>query len=348
MSRIDWIVLRRIGGRVGLTVAVLFGLLCLVESLDSSRFRLLSGIGGPLLAIAAIVVAAARNVVGTLPVTVLIGTIIGALDLQAHRELTVIKAAGISIWRIVRAPVAAALLLGLVVALVGDTLAIQFSRAMPANRTASDVWLEQRGPDGAFILHARRALDNGRLLEDVSVYGTSELPRTRIEAPAARLEPGAWVLDDAIRYRADAAPERLATLWLATTTTAGDMQVRLTSSRDLTFGELMALVGDGVADPALRAAALTSFVRLLALPVLLAGSVLMGFAFTSGYRRTNKYGGAVLYGVVLGFVVYVVTELAIRSGSAGALDPTFAAGGPAFVAVVIGLTVLLYREDGRA
>jgi lipopolysaccharide export system permease protein len=46
-------------------------------------------------------------------------------------------------------------------------------------------------------------------------------------------------------------------------------------------------------------------------------------------------------------VVYVVTELATRSGFAGVLDPTFAAAGPAFVAIVIGLTVLLYKEDGR-
>ena len=44
----------------------------------------------------------------------------------------------------------------------------------------------------------------------------------------------------------------------------------------------------------------------------------------------------------------IVTELAIRSGFAGVLDPAFAASGPAFVAIVIGLTVLLYKEDGRA
>jgi lipopolysaccharide export system permease protein len=126
------------------------------------------------------------------------------------------------------------------------------------------------------------------------------------------------------------------------------MQVRLTSARDLTFVELVNVVAQNVADPDLRAAAITSLLSLLALPGLLTGSVLIGFAFTSGYRRTNKYGGAVLYGVVLGFVVYVVTELANRSGYAGVLDPAFAAAGPAFVAIVIGLTVLLYKEDGRA
>jgi lipopolysaccharide export system permease protein len=137
-------------------------------------------------------------------------------------------------------------------------------------------------------------------------------------------------------------------LAIPTRTTAADMRIRLTSARDLTFAELWSMVSGRVADPALRAAALTSLLRLLALPALLCGSVLIAFAFTSGYRRTNKYGAAVLYGIVLGFVVYVITELANRSGFAGVLDPTFAAAGPAFVAIIIGLTVLLYREDGRA
>jgi lipopolysaccharide export system permease protein len=56
----------------------------------------------------------------------------------------------------------------------------------------------------------------------------------------------------------------------------------------------------------------------------------------------------VVYAILIGFVVFVITEMADRAGSAGSLDPTFAACGPAFVAIVIGLTVLLYREDGWA
>ena len=34
MSRIDWIILRRLSARIAVTVVVFFGLLCLVESLD--------------------------------------------------------------------------------------------------------------------------------------------------------------------------------------------------------------------------------------------------------------------------------------------------------------------------
>lgn len=351
MNRIDWIILRRLAGRIAITVLVFFGLLCLVESLDTWRFETLSKIGGPPLAILAIVTGATRTVVGTLAVTVLIGTIIGVLDLQSRRELTVIKATGISIWRVLRAPLAGALLLGIVGAFVVMPLAININRGLPvssARPSGETLWLEQNGADGPYILTAERARPGGTILDRVTLFFTDADDRARIEAPVASLAEGAWILTDAVRYRIDSTPQSLPRLSVATATTAGDMQVRLTSPRELTFSELVNVVSQNVADPSLRAAAITSLLRLLALPGLVAGSVLIGFAFTSGYRRTNNYGGTVLYGIVLGFVVYVVTELANRSGYAGVLDPAFAAAGPAIVAIVIGLTVLLYKEDGRA
>lgn len=349
MKRIDWVILRRLAARVGMTVVVFFGLLCLVESLDTWRFTALTKAGGPLLALTGIAIGAFRTIVGTLPVVLLVGTIIGVLDLQSRRELTVIKATGVSIWRIVLFPVLAAVILGGFISFVGDPFAISVGRGLPAARSSGGpLWLEQRGSDGFYILNADRVRDQGRALDGVSLFFTDARDRVRVEAESARLAEGAWELTNAVRYRLDSAPEKLDRLRVSTATTAGDMRVRLTAVTDLTFGELVNIVSQNVADPELRAAAITSLLRLLALPGLLVGSVLIGFAFTSGYQRTNKYGGAVLYGVVLGFVVYVVTELAYRSGYAGVLDPASAAAGPAFVAIVIGLTVLLYKEDGRA
>lgn len=349
MTRIDWIILSRLASRVGMTVAVFFGLLCLVESLDIWRFQTLSRIGGPLLALTAIVNGAARIAQGTLAVTVLIGTIIAVLELQRRRELTVILASGISIWRVLRAPLIAALLLGLMASFALAPLTLVVDRSLPvsaARDRTGDLWMEQRGSAGNYNLHAGRTLSNGTSLSGVSIYFTDG-DFDRIEAESAKLAPGQWVLTSVIRYRAHAAPETLDTLSVPTTTTPGDMRIRLNSTRDLTFSEMVNILSQSVADPVLRSSILTSFLGLLALPALLVGSVLIGFAFTSGYQRTNKRGATVLYGIVLGFVVYVVTELATRSGAAGVLDPAFAALGPAFAAICIGLTVLLYKEDGR-
>ena len=348
MTRLDWIVLRRVAARVGITFAVFFGIAALAVSLDLGRFGELSRIGGPLLGLSGIVTSALRTSVSVLPIVVLIGTIIGVLDLQARREMTIIKSSGASIWQVARAPLYAAIVLGLFVGLIGQTVVLDADRYIDEGQShGGGIWLEQKGKDGDFVLEADRARKFGTELDGVTVFVTGGA-RDRIVATSAHLVDGAWVLSEAMRYRPDAAPEPIATLRLATETSAGDMRVKLTSARDLTLPELIDAVGAQIADPDLRAGALTYLYGLLILPAFLGASVLIGFAFTSGYRRTNKYGGAVLYGIVLGFVVYVVTELATRSGVAGVLDPAFAAFGPAFVAIVIGLTVLLYKEDGRA
>jgi lipopolysaccharide export system permease protein len=70
--------------------------------------------------------------------------------------------------------------------------------------------------------------------------------------------------------------------------------------------------------------------------------------FTSAYRTPNNYGWMVLYGVVLSFVVYLVTELADRSGLAAVIDLPSAGWGPVFAASVIGLTLFFYHEGKRA
>jgi len=121
------------------------------------------------------------------------------------------------------------------------------------------------------------------------------------------LRDGAWHIPEAIRFRPDMAPEALRDFPLPTRTTAGDMEVKLASPGELTIFELAEAMAERLTDPELRNGVEMRFLRLLTLPLVLIGSVVIAFAFTAGYRRTNKYRGAVLYGIVLGFVVYVIT-----------------------------------------
>jgi lipopolysaccharide export system permease protein len=265
--------------------------------------------------------------------------------------LLIVKAAGQSIWRLLRAPLLFAIAVGLVSTALVAPLVIRLNTELPVSvnppSASPSLWFEERNQDGSYILTAEHAGRNGAELEGVTAFLNGYPDHGRIEAPAARLEPGAWVLDIATRYVPNRPAEKLTGFRLATQTTAADLRVHFTLARDLNIIELYRAFSAGISDSSARAGVLTSLIRQLCLPAILAGMVLIGFAFTSGYRRTNRYGAAVLYGVVLGFVVYVITELATRAGAAGVVEPTFAAAGPAFVAIVIGLTVLLFREDGR-
>ena len=133
---------------------------------------------------------------------------------------------------------------------------------------------------------------------------------------------------------------------LPTSSTAAEIRLKLASTEDMTFFEIATLLQRGVADPAIRAATTMRLVKLLALPLVLTGSLLIAFAFAAGYSRRTQMGPAVLYGVVLGFIVFIITEMADRAGTTGVLDPYFAAMAPAVIAIVIGITILLHKEDG--
>jgi len=70
--------------------------------------------------------------------------------------------------------------------------------------------------------------------------------------------------------------------------------------------------------------------------------------FTQVYLTANKHYGMVLYGAVLGFVLYVIVELVAELSAAGALVPTFVCLGATFVVFFVGRRVLFFQPGGRA
>lgn len=351
MNRIDWVIVRRLLGSIGLTLMIMYGLVLLVESLSTSRFAALSRLGGPGVALLAIAASAARWLLDTLPLTVLVGAIAGLLNLQTTREMTVIKSSGASVWRLMRAPLATAIVAGLALSLGAHALVVTVNRGLSvdggeARIGAGAFWLEERNAAQRYIIEAGYVHPGGAALGNVSVF-MLEAPRERIEAESAELVGGEWVMATATRFVASRVPEQVTDFRLPTSISRGDMQTKISSVKEMTIYELARALAARMNDPRQRAESWTQFIRLLALPASLCGSLVIAFAFTAGYRRTNKYGGTVLYGIVLGFVVYVVTEMAGRAGEAGVVQPVIAVLGPALIAIVAGATVLLNREDGR-
>jgi len=74
----------------------------------------------------------------------------------------------------------------------------------------------------------------------------------------------------------------------------------------------------------------------------------VGRGFTQVYLTANNHYGIVLYGVVLGFVLYPGFELMAGFSAIGALVPTFVCLGAALVAIFVGRGVQVLKLDGRA
>lgn len=349
MTIIDWLVLRRFAFRIAITVTVFLALFALVGSLDTPRIKMLSNFGGPLLAAAGIAISAVRLSIGVLPFTALLGTIAAVLDLQSRRELTIILSTGHSIWNVVRAPVLVMILFTALMSIGGETLIILANRAMPGYSgatTRSQTWLEQSGKDGRYILRAAAVTANPPAIYDATIFLTDTPSRDRIEAEEIDLMAGHWRIKAGTRYTLDAAPTPLVDFDLATTTTVGDLRLIASGARDLTLPELLQTQMSALSDSGYRSVTSTSLLKSFSLPFMVAGTMLIGIAVAGRYRRRMQYANTILFGIVGGFVIYVLNEMAVRAGNAEVLPPLVAAAGPAFVAVLVGLTTLLYSQDG--
>jgi len=357
MSRIDWLMLKRFAGRIGMVLIVCYGFMIMIETFDIGRFQRLNSLFGLGAAVFSLMASAARWTLKALPIVVLLGSLLALIDLQGRREIVAAKAAGMSIWRLARAPVLAVFLAGLLTTVGVERLVTEVNRSinpLPPGSTSvftgsSRVWLSQEGgPGGHYVVQAGGIGPDRTSLTDATFFMTADPGGSRYSAPLAVLEADGWRLPEALQIRTNGAPLALPDFRIGSTMTPPELRLKLGASEDLTFTELAAALASPLADATTRNAIATRFGRMLSLPLLLAGAMLIAFAFTAGYRRTQQYGVAGLFGIVLGFVVFVTTEMADRAGSAGVIDPTFAAWGPAVVAIVIGMTVLLYKEDGRS
>lgn len=357
MSRIGRLLCLRLASRIGLVVGIFFGIILLVEFLDVGRFNQTASLAGPWTATGLAFLSALRWSLLGLPVTVLIGAIVALIDLQTHREMVIINAAGHSIWAALRWPILMTLLAGTIVTTVVDASAIRVYQQLDAAQIGwgraygvqnRATWFNQTGDEGNYMLFAQNVLRGGQELRNVSVLRLLDDGESgsRIHAERAILEPGRWALHNGTVLDIDRAPEPFDALTLSTTATLSELSLKLGTAEDLSWFGLRNALRAGIADPFARAAAETRFHKLNAIPFVLVGSLLIAFAFTAGYRRAGHYGWTILYGIALGLIVFLVMEMADRAGSAGVLDPIAAAWGPAVGAIGIGLTIILRREDG--
>ena len=347
LPRADRVILARFVARVGVTFLVFYGLMVLVESLNTSRFATMQAAGGLPLAVLAMLVPAARWCIGTMPITVLIGAIAAVLDLQSRHELTILKASGMSTWRVLRWPVLVLFLAASAISIFGETWTITMDRSFPegGRKASGPVWIEQTGT-APYVLHADRITSAAPQLRGVTVFFTHGSEHERIYAETATFKTGKWVLKNGTSYQVDAPAAPFESREIATTMTAGDLRLQVSLARDLTLPELLAAAASDISDPNLRATSLTSLYRTFTIPIMVVGSILLAFALAGSYRRRGNYANALLVGVIVGFVLFVVNELATRAGSTQVITPLAATIGPAVLSLLTGATALLFREDG--
>ncbi|MBC7138781.1 MAG: LPS export ABC transporter permease LptG [Defluviimonas sp.] len=341
-----------------------FAILFMVDMVEQvRRFETGGGLGAAAWLAALNVPAALYRI---LPLVVMLATIALFLALARSSELVVIRAAGRSALRTLVAPVMAALVIGAlavgvmnpIVAATSKQYELQSSRYRLGEQRVLSVsreglWLRQGGPEGQSVIRADRAN-----LDGTELYGATFLtfapeagPVLRLEAQSARLEDGAWTLRGVKEWRLDAQnPERDAqlhdTVRIPSELTAARIRDSFGTPSSIPIWELPAFIGG------LEAAGFSArkhalwFQMELALPLLLAGMVLLGAGFTMRHTRFGRTGLMVLFAVGSGFAIFFLRNFAQVLGENGQIPVALAAWSPPAAAVLFSLGLLLHLEDG--
>ncbi len=300
-----------------------------------------------------------------LPLVFLFGVMFAYVGLNRRSELVAMRAAGISAWRFIMPSAIAAFLAGVISVVAINPVSAAMNARFEADKAKimanylgsdvpKDIWLRQGDEHTQMVIHARsRDTVQGEVrLHGVSLFvyqknaaGQPEFKR-RLEATEAVLRPGFWQLKEVREATAGESSVQSDSLSIRSTLDSEAAVERFASPDSITFWRLPGAIKQTEDSGFSASGYRLRFQQLLATPLMFAAMAILAAAFSLRLVRLGGLAGLVGAGVALGFVVFFFNQF---SGSLGKADiiPLFAAAwAPAVVALLSGLTLLCYTEDG--
>ncbi len=296
-----------------------------------------------------------------IPFAALFGGMFTFAQLTRHHELVVARAAGVSVWQFLLPASIIALLLGLFVVTVfnplssvaasrHDQLEAKYLLGRPSLLALSQggLWLRQADAEGQSVIHAQSVSQQGLELNRVIIFLYEDNDRFvgRIDARSAALEIGAWHLRDAFLSSPEQPGRFVAEYAVPTSLTLEQIQDSFASPNTLSFWALPRFIAllQNAGFAALRHR--LHWYSLMSVPLLLVAMVLVAATFSLRLTRSGGTGLLVAGGILAGFVLFFMTDLALALGLSGKIPPLLAAWTPAGVSALLGLALLFHLEDG--
>lgn len=299
-----------------------------------------------------------------LPFAFLFGAIWTFVRLTRSNELVVARASGVSAWEFMMPAVGLAFLIGvfmvtvynpLSAALVGryEQLEDRYLRGETSllSVQSTGFWLRQGAAEGPSVIHARRVVHvDGKSvrLEDVFVilYAHNDAFRGRIDAESATLVQGAWLLERARLTRTAIAPIDYPVYRLPTDLTPTQIRESFASPQTLSFWQLPRFIELARAAGFSALSHRLHWHEILATPVLLCAMVILAATFSLRLTRLGGVPQLAATGIMSGFLLYFLSDLSGALGISGLIPVFLAAWTPTLVALLLGLAMLFYLEDG--
>ena len=332
MTTLDRYLLRTILGSVLMVMAVfltLGGLFLFIGQQDDigvGRYTALDALGFVLLNLP-------QQAWELLPISALIGTLVGLGALARGSELTVMRAAGMSVWRIARAAAFAGVLLAALAALLGEVLAPpmqQLARQQKAFGKFDNVSFAGRGGawvrDGDLLVNVERQSGDAEF-GGMMVFELDAEHRLRAmgRAASATADPsGAWRLSQYAESRFDGdrvTATREAARSLESNLSAEFVGIAATAPNQLPSATLYRLIGHLQANDLDIRQPLFAFWSRIARTVAVLFGVLVAVPFVFGSLRSSGGGARTTVGLLIGIAFFLLQRMLESGAIVFDLDP---------------------------
>jgi lipopolysaccharide export system permease protein len=285
-----------------------------------------------------------------LPIGAMIGALIGLGNLAAGSELVVIRASGVSVWRIAWPVGVAGLSLALAMYAIGEYVAPPMAQIAKREKTtskladisfagSSSAWIK----DGNLILRVQTGMVD-QAFGGVSLFeldGANRLASVKRAESISVAEPGHWRLHNVstTRFRNDRIESELVPeLTMNSSVNPDFLGLAATDPDLLTLRGLWSYIDhlrrNNLGTASYEIGFWSRIARLFAVIVV----TLLALPFVFGPLRTTGSGARTVVGVLLGVVFFLVTGMVEKGGQLFGIDPKLVGWAPT---AIIGLCTFI-------
>lgn len=300
----------------------------------------------------------------TFPFIFILVTLATYTNLTRTFELVVLRTFGISVWQFLMPLLLVAFGFGIVVVTIlnplGAMLLNRYDRVegvylkghvSPISISESGLWFRDFEPESGNyrIIHTLKISAEEARFFNVSIFIVDEKYRflKRIDAKDVYLKDNKnWLLSDATIVDRQYNIIHHKSLELPTHMRFLQIQESLVPPETISIYKLPTFISAMQASGLSTTKHLNHFYKTLMLPFFYCAMVLIAINFSTTLPRSGKVARSIFYGVLLGFIIYFLSDVINAIGMSGNLPVILTAIAPTIICLSIGTYLTLHYEDG--
>ena len=296
-----------------------------------------------------------------MPFVILFGALHAFLSLIRNSEMTAMRAASMSPWDVIKFPMIIVSLIALFQVTVITHIASPMHQQLQVleeqifgtkqksfSAIASGLWLREQNEDKKTIIHARISDPSGTELRNVVIIETTMEDKfvRRIDALRAVLGNEVWELHSAYVSSKATGTVPYPTFAVPTSITPKQLKTDFAQVENISFWRLGGIIKTMENAGFQPTQHIVRYHTLLAKPLLLVSMMVLAVAFTTRLHARQSTKTAIALCIITGFVTFSLTNIIQTFGLVGTLPALSVGWIPAIVYTLIGVSMILHKEEG--